>query len=71
MHFNFKIGDRVEFVVGKDIPAMVTAYFVRSEDHVQYEVSWFHEGSKVTNYFDASEIRYPVSKSGGFIGNQE
>ena len=60
------IGDPVEFVAGKDIPAIVTAYLVRAEDHVSYEVSWFHEGEKRTAWFDASEIRHPVSKPGGF-----
>ena len=66
MYFRFMIGDLVEFVVGRDIPAIVTAHLVRAEGHVSYEVSWFHDGQKQTAWFDASEIRTPVSESGGF-----
>jgi hypothetical protein len=57
MTFAFKIGDQVEPIAGKDIVGIVTAYLIRSGDHVTYEVTWFHNGEAKSRWFGDVEIK--------------
>lgn len=57
------LGDRVKMVGAPDIEAVVTAILVRKGDHVNYELTWIHEGEVKTGWLTTDSIMAKDKKS--------
>jgi hypothetical protein len=60
----FWIGDNV--IVGNTIPAKITGILLR-EDRIEYQCSYFYEGSSYTVWLDWFEIQAEKSTEGKIV----
>jgi len=54
--YDFDLGDRAKMVGAPDIECVVTAILVRRGGHVNYELTWVHEGEVKTGWLTVDSI---------------
>ena len=59
----FHIGDRVRILLSPDVEGQITAYCVRGENYVTYEVIWMHNGAIVTTWVTEESIELAQVKT--------
>jgi hypothetical protein len=66
------LGDHVKMVGAPDIEAVVTAILVRKGNHVNYELTWIHEGEVKTGWLTTDSIMAKDKKSQiGFMASEK
>jgi hypothetical protein len=60
----FGIGERVSVTLAKEIEGQVTAYCVRKNGYVTYEVTWINNGAVVTSWLTEDSIKRVTEQSG-------
>ena len=61
--YDHDLGDHVRMVGAPDIEAVVTAILVRKGNHVNYELTWIHEGEVKTGWLTTDSIMARDKKS--------
>lgn len=64
---DYELGQRVKIFGAPDIEAVVTAYMVRQEGQVQYELTWVHSGDVKTSWLTTDLIETKAEGKIGFI----
>ena len=59
----FRLGDKVRPKLDSAIEAMVTAYCVRPNGPINYEISWIHSGDVKVGWFGAEFLEAAPSPS--------
>lgn len=59
---DFDLGDRVKMVGAPDIESVVTAILLRRSGHVNYELTWVHEGEVKTGWLTIDSIESKKKK---------
>lgn len=58
----FLIGDRVVFVLDRDIEAVVIGALIRAKE-CQYEIAWMYAGERRTDWVRSYEIKLVQNKT--------
>lgn len=66
---DYQLGQKVKIAGDHDTEAVITAYTIRENGHVNYELTWIHNGTVRTGWLTKSLIEGDVKQ--GKIGFQK